>query len=166
MRLIRNIKSSKKLKLFLLIIGLILFLVYFLYQIIYPTMICNGKFNKVRVWTDDANKSITKLLDDEHLEVSWSLLFRRGAIIINEDRFPLFKELNGSNRLAKATTVGYEGSYSTSFLQNIRYSFSYNQITKQLSVSLTGKGEHIIDGHVGMDNLKANFIGTCQRKLF
>jgi len=157
---------SKKLKVFLLIFGLILSTTYFLYQLIYPTMICKGQFNKVRVWTDDANKSITKLLDDEHLDVSWSLLFRRGAIMINEERFPLFKELNGTNHFSKSTAVGYEGSFSTDYLQHIKYSFSYNQITNQLSVSLTGKGDHIIDGYVGMDDLKANFIGTCQRKWF
>ncbi|QWD69611.1 hypothetical protein [Polynucleobacter sp. UB-Siik-W21] len=149
-----------------LVVSMVTLVIYLAYQLIYPTMICKGQFNKVRVWTNGSNKEVTKLLDDEHLEVSWSLLFSRGAIIINEDRFPLYKELNSKNNFAKSTAVGYEGSYSTDFLQHIRYDFSYNQIANQLSVSFTGKGDHILDGDVGMDDLKANFIGTCQRKWF
>ena len=166
MKNIIKIASPKVLKNSLAaLVGLLLGF-YFVYQLIYPTMICKGQFNKVRIWTDGTNKAITRLLDDEHLDVSWSLLFRRGAIIINEDRFPLYKELNRTNHFAKSTTVGYTGSYSTDFLQNIKYSFEYNNITNQLSASLTGKGDHILDGYVGVDDLKANFIGACQRKWF
>ena len=162
----KKITHHRFFKSFLLITVLVTLVIYLAYQLIYPTMICKGQFNKLRVWAHWLNKESTKILDDEHLEVSWSLLFRRGAILINEDRFPMYKELNGTNHFAKSTAVGYEGSYSTDYLQHIRYSFSYNQITHQLSASLTGKGDHILDGDVGMDDLKANFIGTCQRKWF
>ncbi len=156
--------TKKKLSSYLIIFLSITTGVYLAYQLIYPTMICKGELNKVRIWTDSSNKSITKLLDDEHTEVVWSLLIRRDAITINDDRFPLYKELSYKNNFAKKTTSGYEGSYSSDYLQHIRYRFSYNQISNQLGVDLTGKGDHILDGYVGKDDLKASFLGICQRK--
>lgn len=157
-------KDNKGFKKYLLGIIFLVFACYVLKQVIYPTMICKGKFEKYRVWTEDSNTSNKKVLDNENLDVIWSLVFSRGAITINDDRFPLFKELNGTNRIAKKTTSGYEGTYSIDFLQHIKYQFSYNSITRQLLVQLNGKAPHIMDFNVGRDDLKATFIGVCQQK--
>lgn len=158
--------NAKKLLKYFIFFVIIICGLYFAYQLIYPTMICKGQLNKVRIWTDSSNKSITKLLDDEHTEANWSLLIRRDALTINDDRFPLYKERSYNNNFAKKTTSGYEGSSSTDYLQHVKYRFSYNQISNQLAVELTGNGDHILDGYVGKDDLKASFLGVCQRKWF
>lgn len=163
MKNIINIKISKKI---FILFSILSASIYCVYHILYPTMICRGSYSKLNKWTSDYNSADVKIIEDNKVDVSWSLLIRRDALYINEDRFPLFKELNYKNIHAEKTQFGYRGKYQTNMIQQWDYSFEYNNITNQLSASVSAAGFHILDGKGGKDKLKATFVGVCERKWF
>ena len=159
-------KLSKFLK---ILISIIIFgsLSFFLgMNILYPTLICKGEYSKQRDWASKNNLSVPKKLDDERLNLSYSVLIRRDAITIEKDRFPFYKELSSINNFAKRDDVGISGGYVNDYIQHLKYDFNYNKITNQLTIELNGHGKHLIDDEIGTDVLKVTFLGNCKRKWF
>jgi hypothetical protein len=158
-----NIKNYKKI---ILTLAIFSFLIYAIFQALYPTMTCQGTYSNLNKWTSDYDLKDTKIIEDSKVNLAWSFQVRRDAIYINDERFPLFKELNYKNVHAWKTQTGFSGRRLGNFIQHRDYSFEYNNITKQLSVVVLADGPHILEKEVGKDKLKANFVGICERKWF
>lgn len=133
---------------------------------LYPTLICKGEYSKQRDWTSKNKLSTPKKLDDERLNLSYSVLIRRDAITIEKDRFPFYKELSSKNNFAKRDDVGISGGYVNDYIQHQKYNFNYNKITNQLTIELNGHVKHLINDEIGTDVLKVTFLGNCERKWF
>jgi|GEM_PF-4113088 len=133
-------------------------------QFLYPDLNCSGKFNKNKKWIRETGNKLPKILENENLDLSWSVLIRRDSITIENDRFPFYKELSHIDNFAKKTNIGITGGYKIDFIQHYKYEFTYNKITNQLTVELNARGKHVIENEVGDDILKATFLGKCERK--
>jgi hypothetical protein len=159
-----NIKKS--LSIFVLTLALAALVFFLGNQILYPTYVCDGELNKYIEWTKDYDNKPSKVLEDTKTKVAWSIRFKRGAMLINDDRFPFYKELNQQDNFAKKTPSGYEGGYSVNFIQKYKYQFHFNEISKQLSVTVQAEGPHIIEAGVGRDKGKFEFLGSCEQRWF
>lgn len=139
---------------------------YFLVQFIYPQRICVGEISKKIVWTNKySNEKI--VLKDEKSPLTISFVIKRGAIYLNEDRFPFYKELSGENNIASKTEIGFQGEYSKyGFLggESI-FKFKFNEVSSFLYTENDGKAMHLYENKEGTDSARLEFNGACHRKL-
>ena len=96
-----------------------------------------------------------------------SFVIKRGAIYLNEDRFPFYKELSGENNIAIKTEIGYQGEYSKyGFLGGESFfKFKFNEVSSFLYTENDGKALHLYENKEGIDSAKLEFIGACSKKL-
>lgn len=142
------------------------FLYYSFNQVYYSQRICSGEVTKKIVWTNSSsNEKI--ILTDEKTPLVISLIFKRGAIYLNDDRFPLYKELSGVDNFAKKTESGYVGQYSQHGLlgQQSNFNFRFNELTSMVYTENSASGRHIYENKDGTDSLKIEFVGSCKRKF-
>ena len=139
---------------------------YLLNQILYPQRVCSGEVTQKLVWTDNTTNE-RKILIDEKKPLLISFVFKRGAIYLNDDRFPLYKELSGVDNFAQKTESGYSGQYSQQGLlgQESNFTFRFNELTSMLFTENQAKGMHIYENKDGSDSLKIEFAGNCSRKF-
>lgn len=151
----------------IILLIIIVALIYFCFnQYYYPQRICSGDVKKQLIWTNKLTNE-KKILNDEKTPLVISFIFKRGAILINDDRFPLYKELNDVNNFAFKTESGYKGEYSQHGLlnQESNFKFRFDEITSVLYTENYATGMHIYENNMGTDNLKIEFSGNCSRKL-
>ena len=136
------------------------------YEYYYPKYVCKGDLLQKVVWWD-SNGIDNEVLLDKKEELLISFLVKRGAILVKEDRFPLYRELNLNSNFAKKTETGYSGSYRQSGLLSAtsEFNFEFNKYTKVLLTSNRAKQQHLYKTRLGEDRAELNFKGFCQRIL-
>jgi hypothetical protein len=141
--------------------------IYYLFNLyIYPQRICNGEVTKKLIWTDrTTNEKV--VLTDEKTPLVISFILKRGAIYLNDDRFPFYKELSSVDNYAKKTEIGYIGSYTQQGLIDhvSNFKFNFNELTSMLYTENTASGTHLYENRYGSDSLKIDFVGSCSRKF-
>ena len=141
-------------------------LVVFAYGWIYPTMVCQGQAHQVQSWSPDGELSEPRVIDDDRQPERHLLQIRRGEVNINNQRFPLFKELNPSNHFAQNTPEGFNGSYTNHVVDRMDYAFSYNKRNSELSIVSKSDGVRYFDGQSGRVEITSNFKGQCENRWF
>ena len=141
-------------------------LVVFAYGWIYPTMVCQGQAHQVQSWSPDEELSEPRVIDDDRQPERHLLQIRRGEVHINNQRFPLFKELNPSNHFAQNTPEGFNGSYTNHVVDRMDYAFSYNKRNGELSIVSKSDGVRYFDGQSGRVEITSNFKGQCENRWF
>ena len=141
-------------------------LVVFAYGWIYPTMVCQGQAHQVQSWSPDEELSEPRVIDDDRQPERHLLQIRRGEVNINNQRFPLFKELNPSNHFAQNTPEGFNGSYTNHVVDRMDYAFSYNKRNGELSIVSKSDGVRYFDGQSGRVEITSNFKGQCENRWF
>ena len=141
-------------------------LVVFAYGWIYPTMVCQGQAHQVQSWSPDGELSEPRVIDDDRQPERHLLQIRRGEVNINNQRFPLFKELNPSNHFAQNTPEGFNGSYTNHVVDRMDYAFSYNKRNGELSIVSKTDGVRYFDGQSGRVEITSNFKGQCENRWF
>ena len=141
-------------------------LVVFAYGWIYPTMVCQGQAHQVQSWSPDEELSEPRVIDDDRQPERHLLQIRRGEVHINNQRFPLFKELNPSNHFAQNTPEGFNGSYTNHVVDRMEYAFSYNKRNGELSIVSKSDGVRYFDGQSGRVEITSNFKGQCENRWF
>lgn len=144
----------------------LLAIIYTLNQYYYPRRVCSGEVTKKLNWTSGDTVD-NKILIDEKTSLAISLMFKRGAIYIDDERFPLYKEFSDKESFAKRTESGYVGYYSASGLLDKKsiFNFRFNELASVLYTENTLSGKHIYEGKIGDGSLKIVFVGNCSRKL-
>ena len=141
-------------------------LVVFAYGWIYPTMVCQGQAHQVQSWSPDGELSEPSVIEDDHQPERHLLQIRRGEVNINNQRFPLFKELNPSNHFAQNTHEGFNGSYTNHVVDRMDYAFTYNKRNGELSIISKSDGVRYFDGQSGRVEITSNFKGQCENRWF
>ena len=141
-------------------------LVVFAYGWIYPTMVCQGQAHQVQSWLPDGELSEPRVIEDDRQPERHLLQIRRGEVNINNQRFPLFKELNPSNHFAQNTPEGFNGSYTNHVVDRMDYAFSYNKRNGELSIVSKSDGVRYFDGQSGRVEITSNFKGQCENRWF
>jgi uncharacterized tellurite resistance protein B-like protein len=141
-------------------------LVVFAYGWIYPTMVCQGQAHQVQSWSPDGELSEPRVIEDDRQPERHLLQIRRGEVNINNQRFPLFKELNPSNHFAQNTPEGFNGSYTNHVVDRMDYAFSYNKRNGELSIASKSDGVRYFDGQSGRVEITSNFKGQCENRWF
>ena len=141
-------------------------LVVFAYGWIYPTMVCQGQAHQVQSWSPDGELSEPRVIEDDRQPERHLLQIRRGEVNINNQRFPLFKELNPSNHFAQNTPEGFNGSYTNHVVDRMDYAFSYNKRNGELSIVSKSDGVRYFDGQSGRVEITSNFKGQCENRWF
>ena len=141
-------------------------LVVFAYGWIYPTMVCQGQAHQVQSWSPDGELSEPRVIDNDRQPERHLLQIRRGEVNINNQRFPLFKELNPSNHFAQNTPEGFNGSYTNHVVDRMDYAFSYNKRNGELSIVSKTDGVRYFDGQSGRVEITSNFKGQCENRWF
>jgi uncharacterized tellurite resistance protein B-like protein len=141
-------------------------LVVFAYGWIYPTMVCQGQAQQVQSWSPDGELSEPRVIEDDRQPERHLLQIRRGEVNINNQRFPLFKELNPSNHFAQNTPEGFNGSYTNHVVDRMDYAFSYNKRNGELSIVSKSDGVRYFDGQSGRVEITSNFKGQCENRWF
>jgi uncharacterized tellurite resistance protein B-like protein len=141
-------------------------LVVFAYGWIYPTMVCQGQAHQVQSWSPDGELSEPRVIEDDHQPERHLLQIRRGEVNINNQRFPLFKELNPSNHFAQNTHEGFNGSYTNHVVDRMDYAFTYNKRNGELSIISKSDGVRYFDGQSGRVEITSNFKGQCENRWF
>ena len=141
-------------------------LVVFAYGWIYPTMVCQGQAHQVQSWSPDGELSEPRVIEDDRQPERHLLQIRRGEVNINNQRFPLFKELNPSNHFAQNTPEGFNGSYTNHVVDRMDYAFSYNKRNGELSIISKSDGVRYFDGQSGRVEITSNFKGQCENRWF
>jgi uncharacterized tellurite resistance protein B-like protein len=141
-------------------------LVVFAYGWIYPTMVCQGQAHQVQSWSPDGELREPSVIEDDHQPERHLLQIRRGEVNINNQRFPLFKELNPSNHFAQNTPEGFNGSYTNHVVDRMDYAFTYNKRNGELSIISKSDGVRYFDGQSGRVEITSNFKGQCENRWF
>jgi|GEM_PF-5533936 len=141
-------------------------LVVFAYGWIYPTMACQGQAHLVQSWLPDGELSEARVIEEDRLAQRHKLQIRRDEVHLNNQRFPLFKELNPGNHFARTTQEGLSGSYSNHLVDQMDYAFSYNKQQRELSIISNTDGIRYLDGQSGRVNVSMNFKGQCEAHWF
>jgi uncharacterized tellurite resistance protein B-like protein len=141
-------------------------LVVFAYGWIYPTMVCQGQAHQVQSWLPDGELSEPRVIEDDRQPERHLLQIRRGEVNINNQRFPLLKELNPSNHFAQNTPEGFNGSYTNHVVDRMDYAFSYNKRNGELSIVSKSDGVRYFDGQSGRVEITSNFKGQCENRWF
>ena len=141
-------------------------LVVFAYGWIYPTLVCQGQAHQVQSWSPDGELSEPRVIEDDRQPERHLLQIRRGEVNINNQRFPLFKELNPSNHFAQNTPEGFNGSYTNHVVDRMDYAFSYNKRNGELSIVSKTDGVRYFDGQSGRVEITSNFKGQCENRWF
>ena len=141
-------------------------LVVFAYGWIYPTMVCQGQAHQVQSWSPDGELSEPRVIEDDRQPERHLLQIRLGEVNINNQRFPLFKELNPSNHFAQNTPEGFNGSYTNHVVDRMDYAFSYNKRNGELSIVSKSDGVRYFDGQSGRVEITSNFKGQCENRWF
>ena len=134
------------------------------YGFIYPTLSCQGTVHRVQHWHPEGSDS--QILLDETNPERQLMQIRRGEINLNNQRFPLYKELNPNNHIAMQTTNGFKGVYSTYAVDQMNYAFDFHRQRGELKISTRSSGVRFIDGQSGKIDVVSDFIGQCENRWY
>ncbi len=155
-----------RLRTLVLVLAISLPLVVFAYGWIYPTMVCQGQSQQWQTFSPDSDLSASKVMEDQQIFERHLLQLRRGEININNQRFPLYKELNPHNHFAQQTKDGFKGSYSNHVVDSMNYAFQFNKATGELNINTNAVGVRFFDGESGRVEVFSNFKGQCENRWF
>jgi uncharacterized tellurite resistance protein B-like protein len=155
-----------RLRTLFLVLAINLPLVVFAYGWIYPTMVCQGQSQQWQTFSPDSDLSASKVMEDQQIFERHLLQLRRGEININNQRFPLYKELNPHNHFAQQTKDGFKGSYSNHVVDSMNYAFQFNKATGELNINTNAVGVRFFDGESGRVEVFSNFKGQCENRWF
>ena len=134
------------------------------YGLIFPTLNCQGTVHRVQHWHPEGAASQT-LLDETNPERQL-MQIRRGEINLNNQRFPLYKELNPNNHIAMQTNTGFRGVYSTYAADQMNYAFDFDREKGELKITTRSSGVRFIDGQSGKIDVLSDFIGRCDNRWY
>jgi uncharacterized tellurite resistance protein B-like protein len=155
-----------RLRTLVLVFAISLPLVMLAYGWIYPTMVCQGQSHQWQTFSPDSDVSAAKVMEDQQIFERHLLQIRRGEININNQRFPLYKELNPHNHFAQQTKDGFKGTYSNHVVDSMNYAFQFNKVTGELNVNTSSEGVRYFDGESGRVEVFSNFKGQCENRWF
>ena len=155
-----------RLRTLVLVLAISVPLVVFAYGLIYPTMVCQGQSHQWQTFSPDSELSTSKIMEDQQVFERHLVQIRRGEININNQRFPLYKELNPSDHFAQQTKDGFKGSYSNHVVDRMKYKFEFNKSTGELSVDTLSNGVRYFEGQSGRVEVFSNFKGQCENRWF
>ena len=139
-------------------------LVVLAYGWIYPTMVCQGQSHQWQTFSPDNDVSGPKIMEDQQIFERHLLQIRRGEVNINNQRFPLYKELNPHNHFAQQTKDGFKGTYSNHVVDSMRFAFMFNKTTGELTINANSEGVRYFDGESGRVEVFSNFKGQCENR--
>jgi uncharacterized tellurite resistance protein B-like protein len=141
-------------------------LVVFAYGLVYPTMVCQGQSHQWQTFSPDNEQSSTQMLEDQQI-AEWHLLqIRKGEINVNNQRFPLYKELSSSNHFATKTASGFQGVFSNHLVDQMQYTFEYVKSSGELNINTKSEGIRYFDGQSGRVEVNSTFKGQCENRWF
>ena len=155
-----------RLRTLVLVFAISLPLVMLAYGWIYPTMVCQGQSHQWQTFSPDSDASASKVMEDQQIFERHLLQIRRGEININNQRFPLYKELNPHNHFAQQTKDGFKGTYSNYVVDSMNYAFQFNKVTGELNVNTSSEGVRYFEGESGRVEVFSNFKGQCENRWF
>ena len=159
-----NDQGGIRLRTLLLVLCISIPLVGLAYGFIYPTLSCQGTVHRVQHWHPEGSDS--QILLDETNPERQLMQIRRGEINLNNQRFPLYKELNPNNHIAMQTTNGFKGVYSTHSVDQMNYAFEFHRQRGELKISTKSTGVRFIDGQSGKIDVVSDFIGRCENRWY
>jgi len=134
------------------------------YEINYPKYLCKGELHQQKEWTDDQTGKKINLLDRK-TNIAISVIFKRGAIFLNDEKYPLYRELNYEDSYAEFTDTGFKG-YKKQFgflEQKIETEFKFNKYSNSLYTSSIAGGMMAYENNMGHDRVSMEFVGACER---
>jgi hypothetical protein len=159
-----NDQGGIRLRTLLLVLCISIPLVGLAYGFIYPTLSCQGTVHRVQHWHPEGSDS--QILLDETNPERQLMQIRRGEINLNNQRFPLYKELNPNNHIAMQTTHGFKGVYSTHAVDQMNYAFDFHRQGGELKISTRSSGVRFIEGQSGKIDVVSDFIGHCENRWY
>lgn len=136
------------------------------YGALYPSLSCQGQAQQSRFWTTEADATSTAMVQENRVAETHRIEIRRGEVYLDNQRFPLYKELNRDNHFAAQTPVGFHGAYTTHAVDNMSFAFDFNTATQALKIYTQSSGIRFIDGEVGQMKVTAVFAGQCEKPWF
>lgn len=155
-----------RLRTLLLVFAISLPMVVMAYGFIYPTMVCQGHAHQMQTFTPDDETSSPKVIEDQRIFERHLVQIRRGEILINNQRFPFYKELNPNNHFATQNKEGFEGNYSSHVVDRVNHEFDYNKAKRELALHTQTEGVRFIDGQSGRVEVVSKFQGQCESHWF
>jgi len=159
-----NDQGGIRLRTLLLVLCISIPLVGLAYGFIYPTLSCQGTVHRVQHWQPEGSDS--QILMDETNPERQLMQIRRGEINLNNQRFPLYKELNPNNHIAMQTNTGFRGVYSTYAADQMNYAFDFDREKGELKITTRSSGVRFIDGQSGKIDVLSDFIGRCDNRWY
>jgi hypothetical protein len=135
-------------------------------SLLYPAQICQGTGQLERKWTEQGSDNPATLVNEESVSLSHSIQFSPSHVLLDGQRFPLYKELNQSSHFAQATSAGVKGSFSTHGIAKTRYTFVYDQAIQELRIDMQSTGLGTLEGRVGWVEENTSFTGRCANDWF
>jgi hypothetical protein len=135
-------------------------------SLLYPAQICQGTGQLERKWTEQGSDNPATLVNEESVSLSHSIQFSPSHVLLDGQRFPLYKELNQSSHFAQATSAGVKGSFSTHGIAKTRYTFIYDQAIQELRIDMQSTGLGTLEGRVGWVEENTSFTGRCANDWF
>jgi hypothetical protein len=130
-------------------------------SLLYPAQICQGTGQLERKWTEQGSDNPATLVNEESVSLSHSIQFSPSHVLLDGQRFPLYKELNQSSHFAQATSAGVKGSFNTHGIAKTRYTFVYDQAIQELRIDMQSTGLGTLEGRVGWVEENTSFTGRC-----
>ena len=135
-------------------------------SLLYPAQICQGTGQLERKWTEQGSDNPATLVNEESVSLSHSIQFSPSHVLLDGQRFPLYKELNQSSHFAQATSAGVKGSFNTHGIAKTRYTFVYDQAIQELRIDMQSTGLGTLEGRVGWVEENTSFTGRCANDWF
>ena len=135
-------------------------------SLLYPAQICQGTGQLERKWTEQGSDNPATLVNEESVSLSHSIQFSPSHVLLDGQRFPLYKELNQSSHFAEATSAGIKGAFNTHGIAKTRYTFVYDQAIQELRIDMQSSGLGTLEGRVGWVEENTSFTGRCANDWF
>ena len=135
-------------------------------SLLYPAQICQGTGQLERKWMEQGSGKPAVLLNEESASLSHRIQFSPSHVLLDGQRFPLYKELNQSSHFAEVTTAGVKGSFNSHGIAKTRYMFVYDQAIQELRIDMQSTGLGTLEGRVGWVEENTSFTGRCANDWF
>ena len=135
-------------------------------SLLYPAQICQGTGQLERKWMEQGSGKPAVLINEESASLSHRIQFSPSHVLLDGQRFPLYKELNQSSHFAEATSAGIKGAFNTHGIAKTRYTFVYDQAIQELRIDMQSSGLGTLEGRVGWVEENTSFTGRCANDWF
>ena len=135
-------------------------------SLLYPAQICQGTGQLERKWMEQGSGKPAVLINEESASLSHRIQFSPSHVLLDGQRFPLYKELNQSSHFAEATSAGIKGAFNTHGIAKTRYTFVYDQTIQELRIDMQSSGLGTLEGRVGWVEENTSFTGRCANDWF